>query len=103
MRDQKVSGDFPTLERPALAHLRDQFPHLRRKGFSAAIPKKWDRCVTAGPRKATPESAHLDSTECVRGKRVRLAAIPANRFAHIARLGVEEMRADLPSAEAAAR
>jgi hypothetical protein len=37
MPHQYVSGNFPTLERLALAHLRERFADLRRKGFSRAV------------------------------------------------------------------
>jgi hypothetical protein len=35
--DQYVTSNFPTLERLALVRLREQFPGLRRNGFSKAV------------------------------------------------------------------
>jgi hypothetical protein len=35
--DQKVTGEFPTLEALALGEVRKQFPKLRRSGFSKAV------------------------------------------------------------------
>ena len=37
MRDQKLSNGFPTLERRALAKVRERYPRLQRKGFSHAV------------------------------------------------------------------
>ena len=37
MSDQYVTGNFPTMERLALCHLREQFPGLKRNGFMAAL------------------------------------------------------------------
>ncbi len=37
MSDQKVIGNFPTLERLALAHLRKRFPPFKRRGFATTL------------------------------------------------------------------
>ena len=37
MRRQSVTARFPTMERLALIRLRERFPGMRQKGFSAAV------------------------------------------------------------------
>ena len=37
MTDQKLRSNFPTLERLALNRIREQFPGMKRKGFSGAV------------------------------------------------------------------
>jgi hypothetical protein len=46
MLHQSVTRNFPTLEQLALLRLREQFPDLRRKGFSAAVRKVCDGELT---------------------------------------------------------
>jgi hypothetical protein len=50
MSDQNVTRNFPTLERLALAHVRQRFPDLRRNGFLAAVRAACGGEVDAGVR-----------------------------------------------------
>ena len=43
MSDQYVTDKFPTMERLALCHLREQFPGLKRNGFMKAVRAVFDK------------------------------------------------------------
>ena len=76
MLDQKVTGNFPTLERLALAHLRKRFPplsgvSLRRRCAPCFPPFNRKRCAlfqVAGSSRATL-SYHSGKDHCRRADR----------------------------------